>query len=64
MFEKGQTINSRYEIVNLIAKGGTSCVYLVLDRHIGRTLAMKAMERDAVGSFYFARSEIEALRRV
>lgn len=64
MLEKGQTVNKRYEIVNLIAKGGTSCVYLVLDKHIGRMLAMKAMERSAVGAFYFARSEIEALRRV
>ena len=60
----GQTVNDRYEIVNLIARGGTSCVYLVLDRHIGRMLAMKVIGRLSVGSFYFATSEIEALRRV
>lgn len=64
MLEKGQTVNGRYEIAGPIAKGGTSCVYLVHDRHIGRGLAMKVIKRDAVGSFYFARSEIEALRRV
>lgn len=64
MLDKGQTVNNRYEIMSLIARGGTSCVYLVRDRHIGRMLAMKAMSRDSVGSFFFARSEIEALRRV
>lgn len=64
MLEAGKVINDRYEVLNLIASGGTSKVYLVLDRHIGRILAMKAMDRKTVGSFYFARSEIEALRKV
>lgn len=64
MFDKGEIINGRYEITETIGRGGTSCVYLVLDRHIGRMLAMKTIDRSAVGSFYFARSEIEALRRV
>lgn len=57
-------INGRYEIQNMIASGGTSRVYLVTDRHIGRVLAMKVMDRKSFGAFRFARSEIESLRAV
>ena len=64
VIEKGTVVNSRYEVLSLIGSGGTSRVYLVADRHIGRTLAMKVMDRQALGAFRFARSEIEALRRI
>ena len=64
MFETGNIINSRYEIIRKIGEGGTSRVYLVTDRHIGRYLAMKVMDRKSVGAFAFARSEIESLRAV
>lgn len=63
-FEKGCIVCSRYEVVRPVGSGGTSTVYLVIDRHIGRTLAMKVMDRGALGAFRFARSEIESLRCV
>ena len=62
--EKGTVINRRYEVLHPIGEGGTSHVYLVADRHIGRTLAMKVMDRKSHGCLRFARSEIETLRRV
>ncbi|MBR6159057.1 MAG: serine/threonine protein kinase [Lachnospiraceae bacterium] len=57
-------INGRYEVQKMIACGGTSRVYLVTDRHIGRVLAMKVMDRKSFGAFRFAKSEIESLRAV
>ncbi len=64
MIENGTVISHRYEVKSRIGSGGTSSVYLVTDRHIGRMLAMKVMDRRAFGSLRFARSEIESLRRV
>ena len=64
MFEKGTVVNGRYEVQSLIGRGGTSEVYLVSDRHIGRQLAMKVMSRDKIGAARFAKSEIESLRCV
>ena len=64
MIEKGTMVNNRYEVQDLIGSGGTSEVYMVIDRHIGRSLAMKVMDKRAVGALGFARSEIESLRRV
>ncbi len=64
MLETGTVISHRYEVKSSIGSGGTSSVYLVTDRHIGRMLAMKVMDRKAYGSLRFARSEIESLRRV
>ena len=64
MFDKGTVINERYEIKELIGAGGTSQVYLVSDKHIGRQLAMKVMPRDRFGAARFAKSEIESLRSV
>lgn len=64
MLEKGVVVNGRYEVADLIGEGGTSSVYLVADRHIGRTLAMKVMDRRQLGALRFARSEIEMLRCV
>lgn len=63
-FEKGTYVNGRYEVQGVIGSGGTSCVYLVADRHIGRLLAMKVMDSKSMGAFRFARSEIESLRCV
>ncbi len=62
--EKGCIVNSRYEVIRQIGTGGTSRVFLVTDRHIGRTLAMKVMDRGALGAIRFAKSEIESLRCV
>ncbi len=62
--EKGCIINSRYEVDRPIGSGGTSHVYLVIDRHIGRSLAMKVMDRKTYGAVRFAKSEIESLRCV
>ena len=39
----GSCVAGRYEIKNRIGSGGTSSVYLVTDRHIGRLLAMKVI---------------------
>ncbi len=64
VFEKGTFVNGRYEVQSVIGSGGTSCVYLVADRHIGRSLAMKVMDAGSLGAFRFARSEIESLRCV
>ncbi len=64
MIEKGTMIHNRYEVDSLIGRGGTSEVYLVIDRHIGRSLAMKVMDKRSIGALGFARSEIESLRRV
>lgn len=64
MFKKGDYVNERYEVLTMIGSGGTSSVYLVADRHIGRSLAMKVMSIKSMGAFRFARSEIESLRRV
>ncbi len=64
MFKKGDTVNSRYEVVTIIGSGGTSTVYLVADRHIGRSLAMKVIDNKSLGALTFARSEIESLRSV
>ncbi len=60
----GEVYGNRYEVIRQIASGGTSRVYLVADRHIGRILAMKVMERKQLGTAHFARSEIESLRAV
>lgn len=57
-------VNGRYEVIRPVGAGGTSHVYLVADRHIGRTLAMKVMDRSTLGAFTFAKSEIESLRCV
>lgn len=59
-----ELVNGRYEVQKMIAQGGTSRVYLVTDRHIGRVLAMKVMDRKSFGAFRFAQSEIESLRAV
>ena len=64
VFEKGTFVNGRYEVQSVIGSGGTSCVYLVADRHIGRSLAMKVMDAGKLGALRFARSEIESLRCV
>ena len=64
MIETGTVVNGRYEVRNMIGKGGTSHVYIVADKHIGRLLAMKVMDRDCVGAARFAKSEIESLRCV
>ena len=64
MFRKNTLINNRYEIIDTIGRGGTSTVYLVLDKHIGRNLALKVINRKSIGSIRFAKSEIESLRRV
>ncbi len=64
VFKKGDFVNKRYEVVRKTGSGGTSSVYLVADRHIGRSLAMKVMDKRSMGAFRFARSEIEMLRRV
>ncbi len=64
MFKKGDTLNGRYEVVTIIGSGGTSTVYLVADRHIGRSLAMKVIDNKSLGALDFARSEIESLRSV
>ena len=64
VFEKGTFVNGRYEVQSVIGSGGTSMVYLVIDRHIGRSLAMKVMAAGSLGALRFARSEIESLRRV
>ncbi|MCR5687660.1 MAG: serine/threonine protein kinase [Lachnospiraceae bacterium] len=62
--EKGKVINGRYEVICRIGSGGTSRVYLVTDRHIGKPLAMKVLDRKGLGAGSFAKSEIEALRSV
>ena len=64
MFKKGDFVNERYEVLTMIGSGGTSRVYLVADRHIGRSLAMKVIGIGSLKAFHFARSEIESLRRV
>ncbi len=64
MLKKGDYINNRYEVLTRIGSGGTSRVYLVADRHIGRSLALKVMEKKSFGALRFARSEIESLRSV
>ncbi len=64
MFEKGSFINDRYEVLGRIGSGGTSHVFLVADRHIGRSLAMKVLDRKRFGALRFAKSEIETLRSV
>lgn len=64
MPEIREVINGRYEVHRQIASGGTSRVYLVADRHIGRILAMKVMDRKSFGAFRFAKREIESLRAV
>ena len=64
MIEKGAVVADRYEIIRPIGEGGTSRVYLVADRHIGRVLALKVIKNETVGALRFARSEIETLRCV
>ncbi len=64
MIKNGTVIAGRYEVKRKIGTGGTSSVYLVCDKHIGRNLAMKVMDKRSLGAFRFARSEIESLRRV
>jgi len=61
---KGDIIIGRYEVAGVIGSGGTSTVYLVIDRHIGKTLAMKVMDRKKMGAYGFARSEIESMRHI
>ena len=64
MPEAGTVIDSRYEIIRKIGEGGTSSVYLAADRHVGRRIAMKILDRKSIGAYAFARTEIESLRRV
>ncbi|MCR5673899.1 MAG: serine/threonine protein kinase [Lachnospiraceae bacterium] len=64
MTKTGTTVAGRYEVIRPIGEGGTSRVYLVADKHIGRTLAMKVMDAQVYGALTFARSEIESLRCV
>lgn len=58
----GDVVNNRYEVNEMIGSGGSSHVYLVTDRHIGRRVAMKVMDKRSFGAVGFARSEIESLR--
>lgn len=64
MTDKNMLINDRYEVLDHIGSGGTSRVYLVLDKHIGKTYALKEMDAKNIGTLRFARSEIESLRCV
>ena len=41
MLQTGEVLHDRYEILNLIGKGGMSTVYLVRDLATNMTLAIK-----------------------
>jgi len=54
-------INGRYVVVREIGRGGTSSVYLCVDNHIGKQLAVKLIKPDKGNRFFFE-SEIAALK--
>lgn len=50
MLQTGEVLHDRYEILNLIGKGGMSTVYLVRDLATNMTLAIKDVERTSKGN--------------
>ena len=60
-------VASRFQIVGLLGRGGTSEVYRALDTHTGRHIALKALRRslrDCDGLVADLRDEAEALTRL
>ena len=64
---RGSVIASRYEIVDILGRGGMGMVYKAIDRMLEEPVAIKVLRRDLTGSPDAARrfrSEIKLARRV
>ena len=55
MFNKGQRINDRYEIIRLIGEGGMANVYLAYDTILERNVAVKVLRGDLADDEKFIR---------
>ncbi len=55
MFNKGQRINDRYEIIRLIGEGGMANVYLAYDTILERNVAVKVLRGDLADDEKFVR---------
>lgn len=43
LFHRGQVVNSRYTVLDLIGRGGMGCIYKVHDNVLGEDLALKTL---------------------
>jgi eukaryotic-like serine/threonine-protein kinase len=43
----GDVVCDRYTVLQLLGRGGMGCVYKVMDRHVGRVIALKAIHSHA-----------------
>lgn len=64
MLSIGLVKRDRYIIDRIIGRGGTSCVYLVRDIHIGKRWALKEIYNDSKLSYKLAARETEILKSI
>lgn len=64
----GTVIDNKYEIVNIIGRGGMSVVYLAIDKRLNKQWAVKVVRNDGKGNFKIMKEslavEIEILRKL
>ncbi|MBS3780664.1 MAG: serine/threonine protein kinase, partial [Desulfovermiculus sp.] len=67
LLEEGQIVNGKWEILDLIAKGGKGEVYLAKQINLNRQVALKVMSKDFLDSLKGReeeyQSELQRFRR-
>ena len=64
MLQPGEVLQDRYEILDLIGKGGMSTVYLARDKSTNTTLAIKDVERTGKGKNQMVEQSLSAEGRM
>ncbi len=67
MLTRGSLVGTRYEVLEILGKGGMGIVYKALDRVLEEEVAIKVLRRGVTGPGEMSsrfRSEIKLARRV